>query len=169
MIELEKTYLAKYLPDLSRLKSMHLQDFYIPVTSSHPKLRIRKKGHEYEMTKKVMMDNNPEKHYEHTIPLSLSEFNGLVCVPSKSVEKTRYFYSYNKHTYEIDVFEKDLKGLVTVDVEFLHEKDIKRFTPPPFCLIDVSSETFIAGGMLCGKSYEDIITYLNKLNYRKII
>lgn len=42
-------------------------------------------------------------------------------------------------------------------------------SPPDFCLVDVTQETFLAGGMLCGKRYADIEAGLDRFGYRKII
>lgn len=53
MIELERTYLAKYIPDgLKECKSKEIIDLYIPRANVHPKVRVRKNGDIYEMTKK---------------------------------------------------------------------------------------------------------------------
>jgi len=61
-----------------------------------------------------------------------------------------------------------LKGLILVDFEFdkMEEKD--SFDMPDFCLVDITQEVFIAGGMLCGKSYEDIEEYLKRFGYIKL-
>ena len=54
MIELEKTYLAKNIPEnLQNCKFKEIVDIYIPKYSEHPKLRIRKNGNRYEVTKKA--------------------------------------------------------------------------------------------------------------------
>ena len=34
--------------------------------------------------------------------------------------------------------------------------------------LEVTNEEFLAGGMLCGKSYEDLKENLEKFNYKKI-
>ena len=39
---------------------------------------------------------------------------------------------------------------------------------PDFCLKEVTQELFIAGGMICGKSYEDIEENLKRFNYLKL-
>jgi hypothetical protein len=53
MIELEKTYLLKFLPEgLRDFKSKEIIDVYLPKNSAHPKLRLRKNGDKFELTKK---------------------------------------------------------------------------------------------------------------------
>ena len=52
MIELEKTYLVKKLPEgLKNCEFKEIIDVYIPASSEHPTLRIRKNGDTYEITK----------------------------------------------------------------------------------------------------------------------
>jgi hypothetical protein len=53
-------------------------------------------------------------------------------------------------------------------VEFESEEGKNSFQMPDFCLVDVTQEKILAGGMLCGKSYGDIEQFLKKLGYRKL-
>lgn len=63
MIELEKTYLARYLPrGLAACDCAEVIDIYIPADSVHPKLRIRKNGRKYEITKKEPVQGNDSSH-----------------------------------------------------------------------------------------------------------
>ena len=39
---------------------------------------------------------------------------------------------------------------------------------PNFCLAEVTQEEFTAGGMLCGKSYEEIEPRLRGFGYSKL-
>lgn len=169
MIELELTYLAKSLPDLSKCESKEMIDMYIPKEAKHPVVRIRKMGNRYEMTKKEPIDkNDSSKQKEQTIILREDEFNALMKLDGKKTHKIRYYYNHNGNVAEIDVFQEKLKGLVVVDFEFNNEEEKANFKMPDFCLVDVIQEEFIAGGMVCGKSYEDIEKELEKFNYKKI-
>ena len=169
MIELEKTYLAKKLPNnLKSCKFKEIVDLYIPKTN-HPKLRIRKNRDKYEMTKKepVGLDKSIQK--EQTIILTEEEFDFLDRqLKGKRVRKIRYYYDYEGRIAEFDVFQDELEGLVVVDFEFSSKEEKNGFEMPEFCLADVTSENFIAGGMICGKTYEDIEDYLKKLGYKKL-
>jgi len=170
MIELERTYLAKYLPKgLSNCDSKEIIDIYIPKSSIHPTLRIRKNGSKYEITKKEPVKGNDSSHQrEQTIILTESEFKELAQLDGKKTYKIRYCYDYNGRTAEIDVFQGTLKGLIIVDFEFKEIGEKDSFEMPDFCLIDITQEEFIAGGMLCGKSYEDIEDDLKRFNYSKL-
>ena len=170
MIELEKTYLAKSLPDnLKECKSKEIIDVYIPKSSVHPTLRLRKNGDKFELTKKEPVDGDVSRQEEQTIVLTEEEFNDLdKHLDGKRVSKIRYFYDYEGRTAEIDVFQEDLTGLVVVDFEFTDPKDKDDFEMPDFCLADITPEEFIAGGMICGKTYEDIKEDLERFGYQKL-
>jgi len=170
MIELERTFLAKHLPEnLISAKKKEILDIYIPASAIHPNLRIRKNGDTYEMTKKKPINkDDPSQLRESTIRLNEHEFNDLSLIPGKKVRKIRHFYPHNNHTAQFDIFCDELNGLVLIDFEFdsINEKD--RFNMPDFCLVDITKEDFIAGGMLSGKSYQDIEKNLQKFNYKPI-
>ncbi len=77
--------------------------------------------------------------YEYKIPMNdandmLSQFSlGPI------IEKTRYFVDIGKHTWEIDVFEGDNKGLVVAEIELAHEDEI--FEKPSWLGQEVSNES----------------------------
>jgi adenylate cyclase len=170
MIELEKTYLAKYLPqELKQCESKEIIDIYIPKESRHPVIRIRKNGNKYEITKKepINVDDSSEM-LEQTIVLTQDEFNTLKNLDGKKVRKIRYYYNYKKNIAEIDVFQDELKGLVVVDFEFKTIKEKNEFIIPDFCAHDITQDEFVAGGMICGKTYDEIKKILDKYNYKKL-
>lgn len=169
-IEIEKTYLAKYIPEgLEGCKRKELIDLYIPAASRHPVLRMRKKGDVFEMTKKSPVQEGDASHQrEHTIVLSEDEFAALSQVDAKRISKVRYFFACDGRVAEIDVFREDLAGLVLVDFEFGSTAERDAFAMPDFCLVEVTQDEEIAGGMLCGKTYADIEQYLDRYGYKKI-
>ncbi len=170
MEELELTYLAKILPSgLKDVEKKEMLDIYIPASSDHPTLRIRKNGDKHEITKKQpIVDGDASRQLETTIKLTPAEFADLSQLPGKRVQKTRYLYPENNVNYEIDVFGGDLSGLVLVDVEFATVQEKANFTAPEWCLAEVTQETFLAGGMLCGKKYAEIEQNLAKFGYQKL-
>lgn len=70
--------------------------------------------------------------------------------------------------YEIGVFDGDLTGLVTIDVEFDNRVDFDQFIPPDFCGADVTQELWVLGHMLAGKTYADISRELDRFGYKAI-
>lgn len=170
MIELERTYLAKRLPDgLGDSPRKEMLDIYLPADSRHPVLRVRKNGDRLEMTKKTIVEGtDSSKMEEQTIRLSLDEYAALATVDGKRVGKTRYLYGFQGRTAEVDVFGGALSGLVLVDFEFETEAEKDSFSMPEFCLAEVTQEEFIAGGFLAGKSYDDIAPGLARFGYERI-
>ncbi len=170
MIELEKTYLAKYLPkDLEKFPSKEIIDIYIPKEDDHPKIRVRKNGNKFEITKKQpIKDGDASAQKEQTIILNQKEFESLNKLEGKRVRKIRYNYPFENQIAEVDVFQDDLKGLVTIDFEFDSQQEKENFEMPDFCLADVTQEVFIAGGMVCGKKYKGIENDLERFGYKKL-
>ena len=166
--EFELTYLAKRFPYSFSLDtpSKEILDIYIPATSSHATLRIRKRGDVYEITKKEPISGTDSSYQnENTIPLTKDEFDELATLRGKRVHKIRYYFTEHDIVYEIDVFQDALLGLVLVDVEFTSNEEKAKYTPPTWTLADVTQEKFVAGGVLCGKSYADIAKDLKQYGY----
>ena len=103
MIELELTYLAKYIPDgLLNCPAKKIIDRYLPFESSHPVLRLRKSGEKMELTKKRLIDDiDASRQLEETISLDIDEFEALAKLSAQIVVKTRYYYPYDGVTFEV--------------------------------------------------------------------
>jgi CYTH domain-containing protein len=170
MIEIERTFLAKKIPEgLKNCEHKEIIDIYIPKDwPGHAPIRIRKFGNKYEITKKSPIDRDHSKLHEQNISLEEGEFKEFMKLDGKKAHKIRYYLKYNGLTAEVDVFQGDLKGLVVVEFEFPDEKTRDAFEMPDFCLADVTQDDFVAGGLLCGKRYEDLEKDLNRYKYKKL-
>ena len=168
-VELERTFLVRKIPkDLEKCESVEIFDIYIPQANEHPILRIRRKGDVFEMTKKApVTGNDSSEQKEETIPLSEKEFSELSTLEGKRLKKIRYYYIVGNRKADIDVFLDGLDGLVLVDFEFNSIEEKNRFVMPDFCLADVTQEKSVAGGILAGKKYSDIQSFLDKYSYKK--
>lgn len=170
--EFELTYLAKGFPKgfSPETKSKEILDIYLPSTSEHSILRVRKRGDVYEITKKTPVSGTDSSHQnENTIPLTKDEFDEFATLAGKRVRKIRYYHVEGGGSYEIDVFQDALAGLVLVDIEFTSNEAKVRFVAPDWVLADVTQEKAFAGGVLCGKSYADIEQKLNEYFYKPIL
>ena len=168
-IELELSYLAATVPNLEDCESQDLRDIYFPAGAEHAKLRIRQKGDKYGLTKKTQIDpNDAGAQKEENISLTEEEFNALAQGDGRELSKTRYFMPYNGLTAEVDVFKGALRGLVVIEFEFNSMEEKSAFVRPDFCLADVTQEDFIAGGVLAGKTYEDIRPELKRFDYEPL-
>lgn len=170
-IELELTYLAAKLPDeLRGIEPIRLMDVYVPESGvDHARLRLRQKGSKYEITKKVpLREGDASVHTEMTIPLDQNEFTALIGISKKRIIKDRYKVEIAGYPAEVDVFREELRGLVLIDFEFSSEEEKAAFTQPSIALSDVTQENFIAGGLLAGKTYQDIEPELQRFNYKAL-
>lgn len=168
--EIELTYLARRLPPgLDACSRKEILDIYIPKSGAHPTIRIRRSGNSFMITKKIQAHHaDATVHTEHTILLSETEYAELASLEGKRLCKTRYEYPYDGRRAEVDVFHDALEGLVMIDFEFASTGEKEGFIMPDFCLADVTNELILAGGMLCGKKYDDIKEVLAGYRYEKI-
>ena len=171
MLEIERTYLAKSLPEnIKELPCKETIDIYLPSKiNGHAPLRIRKQGDKFEITKKYRLnEDDGSQLIEETINLTKNEFDLLSEeIKGLRVEKSRYIFEYEDKTAEIDIFKGDLEGLVIIEFEFGTEEEMKEFKMPDFCLADVTEEKFIWGGVLCRSTYADLEPKLNEFGYKK--
>jgi len=169
-IELEKTYLARDLPELSGVESVIIEDTFVPEADYHAVVRLRCKGDNYEITKKEVIDeSDASRQTEQTIALTEQEFRSLAASSSKSFTKRRYYIEIDGFAAELDVYLGRLTGLVVIDFEFNTEAELDSFKTPPSVLADVTQEEFVAGGYLAGKSYQDIAADLERFNYQPLL
>ena len=169
-LEIERTYLAKDLPvGLEKCACREIIDLYLPRKAVHAKLRVRKSGDSYAITKKTpVSEASASIQTEETIKITPEEFKALLKADVRKIEKRRYLYPVGKLTAEIDVFGGKLKGLVLVDFEFNSASEAQNFVMPDFCLADVTEEDYIAGGVLSKYSYRQLKQFLKGYEYKRI-
>ena len=138
-LEIEKKWFVdiKYLPiDLNKYKSVNISQCYI---SKKPSIRLRKIGNNYIISIK---QKTSEKYVRLEIEFKISKIiynNLLKSIESGIIQKTRYYIPYGKHTIELDVFDKELKGLCYAEVEFNNIKDLQKFVAPNWFKKDLSN------------------------------
>ena len=134
-------------------------------------MRLRQNGDSYEITKKIPLQGGSDKikkMQELTIPLTEAEFSALVISGHRKIVKDRYNVDVGGYQAEVDVFQEKLKGLVMLDFEFPNLEDSMNFVVPDVCLAEVTGEVFKAGGVLAGKSYTDIVSSLDRFDYKPL-
>jgi len=170
-LELELTYLAAEIPfDTEITESTPMLDVYVPEDPLiHSRLRLRRNGNSFKVTKKLPVEGEDASvHTEDHIDLDETEFTTLAAASQKRIEKDRYVVPLGGRTAEVDVFKGVLKGLVLIDFEFDSPEEKLAFIPPESCLADVTTEDFIAGGNLAGRSYQDIEADLARFDYKPL-
>lgn len=169
-LELELSYLAASIPpSLKECRHTDFVDVYFPASAAHARVRIRQKGNHFEFTKKTQVaPNDAGAQSEENVELTADEFAALSEGTGRKLIKTRYYLPYKEQIAEVDVFLGSLKGLVLVDFEFDDSEEKDAFAIPDFCLADVTQDEFIAGGVLAGKSYQDIEPMLQRYGYKAL-
>ena len=178
MLELELTFLLQSFPpafveevqtgNYQNIKSKkEIFDCYFPSSLDHPRIRLRKNGETFELTKKVALSTTDASiQEEQTLVLTAEEYQFFAQLEGKKIHKTRYRYEYLPGKFaEIDVFHWALSWLVLVDFEFqdLAQKD--NFSKPERCWWDITQDATIAWGILAGKSYQDILPLIQMYDY----
>lgn len=134
-MEIERKFLVKELPDLSRYEYVDIEQGYL---STSPVVRIRKKNDKYILTYKgsglmareEIEASLTEEAYQHL----LEKIDGY------PITKRRYMIPFEDYMIELDVFEGHMKGLIMAEVEFASMEDAKGFNPPQWFGEDVTED-----------------------------
>ncbi|WP_075187605.1 CYTH domain-containing protein [Teredinibacter haidensis] len=138
-LEIERKFLIEELPleKLCAEKSQNLIQGYL-FLEENQEIRLRKKGEQYFLTQKT---GNGLVREENEEEISIQVFSMLwPYTEGKRVEKQRFHFEYMTHECEIDVYSGDLADLMVMEVEFENEEAAANFSPPPFCMRDITSD-----------------------------
>lgn len=134
-MEIERKFLLNKLPeDLKEYPFKKINQSYISV---NPVIRIRKEDEKYILTIKGKGHISRE---EKEIFISAEEYENLYKKKeTKEIVKKRYLYPLKCGLEaEIDIYEKNLSGLITAEVEFKSIEEAEEFHVPSFFGEDVS-------------------------------
>lgn len=134
-MEIERKFLVKELPDLSKCEYVDIQQGYL---STSPVVRVRKKNDKYILTYKgsglmareEIEANLTQESYEHL----LEKIDGF------PITKRRYLIPYEAYTIELDVFSGHMDGLIMAEVEFPSVEEAEGFNPPAWFGQDVTDD-----------------------------
>ncbi|MBR5637819.1 MAG: CYTH domain-containing protein [Pseudobutyrivibrio sp.] len=134
-MEIERKFLIKELPDLSKYEYVDIEQGYL---CTHPVVRIRKKNDKYILTYKgsgLMAREEIEAEltkeaYEH-----LREK-----IDGHTITKRRYLIPFEPYTIELDVFEGHKSGLIMAEVEFPSIDEANNFVSPEWFGEDVTND-----------------------------
>lgn len=161
-MEIEKKYLVKELPkNMQHFQKKKIEQGYL---CRNPIIRIRKSNEDFILTykSKFGITEEMEQHAKvcNEVELPLTEegyFHLKNKVDGNMVYKTRYIIPLeNNLRAELDIFERQLDGLVFLEVEFPNEKAVEEFKPPEWFGDDVSRRVEYTN------SYLSTIEKLNK-------
>ncbi len=136
--EIERKFLIKAIPEnLDKYTGNKIIQGYLVITEE-TEIRLRKKDHQFFQTVKTGSGLN---RGEYDIELTENQFNSLWhLTEGKRVEKTRYEIIYKNKTIELDIYEGNLKKLLTAEVEFNSEEESWKFDPPDWFGEEITSD-----------------------------
>ena len=123
--EIERKFLIENIPDglLDNIENKEINQYYI---NQEPEVRIRQSDDKFYLTMKKgegLIREEFEVEIGQIKPEDMQKLNKFDCI-----KKTRYFIPYDKFIIELDIY-KNIE-LMTAEVEFTNEKDVKSFIPP---------------------------------------
>ena len=143
-VEIERKFLIKKKDIPFDLKNYRYSDISQSFLYIKPAIRIRKMDKKYYLTIKTKppkeidgKNDLARTEYEVEIPKGCYKHLLKLCI-GRTIEKTRYYVPYNRHTIEIDVFKGVLKGLIYAEIEFNSVKNALKFIPPVWFFKEVT-------------------------------
>lgn len=136
-MEIERKFLTEQLPfDITAYPYHRMTQAYI---SFSPTIRVRQSDDAYILTVKGKGHLARE---EFELPLSREDYDRLLTkTEGTPVRKKRYYVPLEGGlTAEVDVYEGELAGLLTTEVEFSSLEEAEAFVPPVWFGKDVSEE-----------------------------
>lgn len=112
---------------------------YISIDPNGTEVRLRTKGG----TLTLGVKSGPSRaRVEHEIELDARSFDALwPLTDGRRIQKRRFMIPTNgDRVIELDVYEGDLTGLITAEVEFPSERDADRFRPPEWLGTEVTGD-----------------------------
>jgi CYTH domain-containing protein len=126
--EVERKFLVSAPPTwLGECRSEPIAQGYLAIAAGGEEVRVRRRGPRKLLTVKR---GQGEERLEVEIELDDEQFEALwPLTEGRRVRKRRHYVEVDR-TIEVDVYEGELEGLVTAEVEFDSTEEGDRFSPP---------------------------------------
>ena len=123
MIEIERKFLLKdeVREVLKDMTPIHISQAYL-VNEKSKSVRVRIMNDLAYLTVKSDMIGITRSEYEYEIPVQ-EALSMIKSFELKVLQKVRYKLEFHSKTWEIDVFEGALKGLVLAEIELQNENE----------------------------------------------
>jgi CYTH domain-containing protein/CHAD domain-containing protein len=137
MAEIERKFLVGEVPGGASGRTL-IDQGYLAI-DEHGEVRLRRIGGELLLTAKT---GHGEVREEVEIPLSPGSFEELwPLTEGRRVRKARHYVPLNGYLRaEIDVYEADLEGLLTAEIEFASTEEAERFQPPAWLGVELTGD-----------------------------
>lgn len=126
--------------------------------NTHPErtVRVRVKGDKAFLTVKGKSNEAGTTRFEWETEISVAEAKNLIdlCEPT-ILEKYRYLVSVGNHTFEVDEFLGENKGLVIAEIELSYEEE--KFSKPNWLGKEVTGQIAYYNSQLAKKPFNQWI------------
>ncbi len=132
MIEIERKFLVKEFPGVTVYGARSFIQGYITESYEGTTVRVRMAGDKSALTIKGVANSSGLSRTEHEIPIEENkafEMLNDLC-QGRIIIKKRYQVQFHGHTWELDVFDRELKGLMLAEIELKSEDE--EFELPPW-------------------------------------
>jgi adenylate cyclase len=138
-MEIERKFLVSSPPDdLDEHPHERISQGYLAIAAGGEEVRLRRIGDGLRLAAKRGLGGVRD---EEEVELSDDQFEALwPLTEGRRVEKTRYRIPLGDLEVELDVYEGDLDGLITAEVEFESEDDSAAFEVPDWLGREVTED-----------------------------
>ncbi|MBK5115849.1 MAG: CYTH domain-containing protein [Thermoleophilia bacterium] len=152
--EIERKFLLTEAPGwLGECPSRHIAQGYLALEAD-VEVRLRRLGDEFRLTVK---SGHGLSRGETEIELDRGQFEALwPMTGGRRILKRRYYRPAEEGTFEIDVFESELVGLLTVEMEYDSEAASETFDPPAWLGDEVTGDDRYANRSLATRGFPQL-------------
>lgn len=158
--EIERKFLIKRMPDLSNLKSVIYERYYI-YRDAVVEMRVQKKGERYEIERKQKI--NELKSEKSKMEISESEFEALKKFGGEIITREGFFISSNPNV-SIKIYHGKYEGLKKVEVEFDSELEANNFQIPDWYGQEITNSIVSRDSKLLDLNSEQFRDFIEKTN-----
>jgi CYTH domain-containing protein len=172
-IEMHRSFLVDGLPEPLTRASAHIQVFDNYIAGTRLRLRSVRDPQTAGWTR-IMQQRFPASEGNLSclkfseIYLNDAEHAHFQIFEGTEIRKNRYFHEFDQRTFGFDVFLGKLWGLNVARVEFSTERELERFEPPGFAVLEITDDPFLLGEILVTKSFEEVRIEVSKLESRAV-
>jgi CYTH domain-containing protein len=149
--EIERKFLIKQLPDLSRLEKVSYERYFL-YHDKGVELRVQHKGDKYELERKVSVSET--ERTREKIEISQDEFNLFKSLATNAIIRDSYTISDNPDI-SIKIYHGTYEGLIRAEVECDSTDELTQFEPPAWFGQEITHTPLARDGELMKLSPEE--------------
>ena len=159
--EFRCVFLLEALPEPLTRASAHIQIFDNYIDGTRLRIRSLRDPQTSTWTRILQqrfpaVDNEPSQLKVAEIYLNDEEHARLEHLEGEEIRKNRYFHEFDGRMFAFDVYLGPLWGVNTARVEFESAEELENFEPPPWILLEVTSDPFFLGENLVKVKFDDV-------------